>query len=645
MWRLLVRSCSSSSSRQHKQQQQRLAAAVGSRCYTIGGTTEGGSQKKHEELQARLPPFVPKPEPVTIVHKQGMELLHDPWYNKGTAFPHSERERMGVRGLLPPRTTTLQLQEDRIMAAYKHGVVLVKPEDVATGGVTSEMARKWKVLQDLQNRNETLFYKLLLDNFAEMAPIIYTPTVGWVCSNYHNLYRRPRGMFFSSYDKDHMAAMVYNWPQDDVHAIVVTDGSRILGLGDLGINGMGIPCGKLDLYSAAAGFHPSKVLPCVIDVGTNNAALRADPLYCGLDQPRITGPAYYELVDEFVNAVMARWPNAVLQFEDFQMAHALTLLQRYRDHHLVFNDDIQGTAAVALAGLYGALRVLGKPQEALAEQRIVCVGAGSAGMGVVRQIAAGMVKRGGLTPEAAASKFWVLDAQGLVTQYRPGLPGYVSRFARPTSCSVAEEGDGLLDVVRKVQPTVLLGLAGAGKLFTTGVLSAMGQHCERPIIFPMSNPTSKMECTSQEAISVTGGRCVFASGSPQPSVELDGKTYVAGQANNLYIFPGLALGAHIGKTKIVTDNMLMAAAEILPQLISDKDVAAGLVYPSLEDIRLLSAEIAAAVIKTAAADGHVCDEAAAAVAAGHVQLLDWVRGHMFTPTYSSLAYLPPGIKE
>ncbi|KAF6260946.1 hypothetical protein COO60DRAFT_1504086 [Scenedesmus sp. NREL 46B-D3] len=466
-----------------------------------------------------------------------MELLHDPWYNKGTAFPHSERERLGVRGLLPPRTTSLELQEDRIVAAYKHGVMLVKPEDVATGGVTSEMARKWKVLQDLQNRNETLFYKLLLDNFAEMAPIIYTPTVGWVCSNYHNLYTRPRGMFFSSYDKGHMAAMVYNWPQDDVHAIVVTDGSRILGLGDLGINDVRRKCAQLPCVCCLAGFHPSKVLPCVVDVGTNNATLRADPLYCGLDQPRITGRAYYELLDEFVNAVMARWPDAVLQFEDFQMAHALTLLQRYRNHHLVFNDDIQ-------------------EQEAIAEQRIVCVGAGSAGMGVVREIAAGMVKRGGLTPEASASHFWVLDAQGLVTQHRPGLPHYVSLFARPTSCSVAAEGDGLLEVVRKVKPTVLLGLAGAGKLFTEEVLSVMAQHCERPIIFPMSNPTSRMECTSEEAIRVTGGRCVFASGSPQPAVRLNGKTYAAGQANNLYIFPGLALGAHIGKTQIVTDNMV-----------------------------------------------------------------------------------------
>eukprot|EP00879_Flechtneria_rotunda_P011896 GHRR01012425.1.p1 GENE.GHRR01012425.1~~GHRR01012425.1.p1 ORF type:complete len:369 (+),score=91.49 GHRR01012425.1:486-1592(+) len=274
------------------------------RAYTIGATTgattthEGGSQAQAKEIQAQLPPYVPNAEPVSIVHKLGISVLHDPWFNKGTAFSKAERERLGVRGLLPPRVTTLQLQEDRFMAEYEAELTMIPPEEIATGGVTSEMARRWQVLQHLQDRNETLFYKVLMENFVEMAPIIYTPTVGWVCSNYHKLYRRPRGMFFSAKDKGEMAALVYNWPQSDVHAVVVTDGSRILGLGDLGLNGLGIPVGKLDLYCAAAGFHPTKVLPCVVDVGTDNVALRSDPLYCGLTRPRLTGPAYYEILDE-----------------------------------------------------------------------------------------------------------------------------------------------------------------------------------------------------------------------------------------------------------------------------------------------------------------------------------------------------------
>ncbi|MEW5298947.1 MAG: hypothetical protein WDW36_002016 [Sanguina aurantia] len=578
-------------------------------------------------------------KPSSIVRTTGTELLHEPWANKGSAFSHSERDRLGLRGLLPPRATTMELQAGRFMEDYYSPREMIPPEDVKLGGVTTEMARRWMLLQQLQDRNETLFYKVLLDNFVEMAPIVYTPTVGWVCVNFHNLYRRPRGMYFSAHDKGEMASMVYNWPQDDVSAIVVTDGSRILGLGDLGLNGLGIPIGKLDLYCAAAGFHPSRVLPVVIDVGTNNAALRNDPLYLGLRHPRIVGAEYIEIIDEFVAAVMSRWPNAVLQFEDFSINHAQVLLNRYRHHHLVFNDDIQGTAATALAGLYGALRVAGAQAKDLARQRVVCVGAGSAGIGVVRMIAAGM-ETYGLSASAACNNFWMLDSEGLITHKRGDrLREHVRPFAQADH---QFEGEKLLEVIKRVKPTILLGLSGAGRLFTPEVLAALNANCtsQRPIIFPMSNPTSKMECTSEEAIVHTEGRAIFASGSPQPDVEYNGKTYHIAQANNMQLFPGIALGAFLGQTRIITDDMLMRAAVKLPSMISMSAIEKGYVYPALKDIRDISATIATEVILAAADEGLVRGPALIALKSGKEALKRWVVKMMYLPHYNSLNFLP-----
>lgn len=572
-----------------------------------------------------------------------MDLLHDALYNKGTAFPLAERDRLNIRGLVPPGVLTLETQERRFMEEYA-APVLIPPEEAKIGGVTSEMARRWRLLQALQDRNETLFYRVLINHFVEMAPIIYTPTVGWVCLNYHHLWRRPRGMFFSAADQGEMAAMVWNWPQNDIQAIVVTDGSRILGLGDLGVNGLGIPVGKLDLYCAAAGFNPRSVLPVVIDVGTNNETLRNNPMYLGLKHPRLTGQRYYDIMDEFVAAVTHRWPQAVLQFEDFSTSHALHLLERYRYNHLVFNDDIQGTAATALAGLYGAMRVLGLSSSDLAKQRVMCVGAGSAGMGVVRMIAAGMEKAG-LSFYQATQQFWVLDNKGLITSARhDSLQAHVRPFARPEQNT---EGEGILDVIKRVKPTILLGLAGAGRLFTEEVLRTMNAECteQRPIIFPMSNPISKMECCSEDAVKFTDGRAIVAVGSPQPPVEFNGRTIAVSQANNMYIFPGVALGAYLGNTRIINDAMLTKAAETLPLMITDEDLEAGMVYPRLEQIRQISLNVALEVMKCAAEEGHLRGKALEKLNQSEAKLISFIQGSMFVPAYSSLIQLPIGVQE
>lgn len=580
-----------------------------------------------------------------IVRKSGVDVLHDPLYNKGTGFPHAERERLGVRGLLPPGTLSMERQAARVLDDYQYGRDFIDPSHVKDGGVTKDHTRQWKVLQELQDRNETLFYKVLLDNFSEMAPIVYTPTVGWACLNYHKLYRRPRGMFFSANDKNEMSAMIWNWPAQEVDAVVVTDGSRILGLGDLGLNGLGISIGKLDLYCAAAGFHPARVMPCVIDVGTDNEALRNDPMYMGLQHPRLQGDAYFEILDEFVEAVMSRWPKTVLQFEDFQLQYAHTLLQRYKHQHLVFNDDIQGTAATALAGVYGALKVQGTPAHGLTQQRIVVLGAGSAGMGVSTMMAQGMVKHG-LDFEDAAKRFWILDKNGLITRKRPDdeLSDVVRPFAAIGEDDI--EGEDLLSVVKRVKPTILIGLSGAGPLFTAEVLTAMGACNERPIIFPMSNPTYRSECTSDDAQKYTGGRAIFASGSPQPDAQYEGRRICSSQANNMYIFPGLAMGAHLGQTGIITDMMMTAAAEALPKLIPQVDLDKGVVYPRLSNIRQISQHVAMDVIKIAAEEGHLSSvKAMRALANSDEALLHWIDAHMYKPKYNSLIRLPTGVLE
>jgi len=520
----------------------------------------------------------------------------------------------------------------------------VDPEDIGSG-VDREAVRKWRCLQDLLDRNETLFYSILQNNFTDACKIVYTPVVGWAAVNWHRIYRRPRGMYVSAEDRGCMAAAVWNWPEMNVDAIVVTDGSRILGLGDLGCNGLAIPIGKLNLYVAAAGFHPARVLPIVLDVGTDNGGLRSDPAYMGLRRGRLRGDDYFELLDELVAALTTRWPRAVLQFEDLAMDHALASLRRYRHHHLVFNDDIQGTAATAVAGMYGALQARGLPPRAIKDQTYVVLGAGSAGMGVVSMLAEASRKHGATAAEAA-SRFWVLDARGLVTRARGDLSPTVAPFARPAGGDDSE-GEPLASVVARVAPDALIGLSGAGRLFTRDILADLAARVRDPVVFPLSNPTAKMECLAADAHAATGGRAIFASGSPQPDMEgADGRRRVSSQANNLYIFPGLALGAHLAGAATVSDAMLTAAAEALPPLIDPADLADGAVYPRLSRVRQVSMRVAAAVMRQAADDGTLRSERAAkALDAGGDALEAHITRRMYQPMYTPIVKLPRGVME
>jgi len=468
-------------------------------------------------------------------------------------------------------------------------------------------------------------------------------------------------MFFSSADKGQMSTMIYNWPSDDVHAIVLTDGSRILGLGDLGANGLGVSIGKMDLYVGAGGFDPRNILPCVLDVGTNNKELREDHSYMGMKHPRITGDDYFDLIDEFVSAATHRWPNVVLQFEDFSSDHARVLLDRYRDFHCVFNDDIQGTAAAATAGIFGAMQVKGKSVKAITEERIVVVGAGSAGVGVSTMLV-NLMEKYGLVHSEAVSRLYLLDVNGLITPEREDLEDHIKYLAcrdgrcnGTSGCStfsmqnilrvstymnrywIRADGQSLVDVIKKVKPTVLLGLSGAGPLFTDEVIELMSKSCDRPIIMPMSNPTSRMECTHEAVRRICGERAIFACGSPQPEIEIGDKKFVACQANNMYIFPGLALAAHICQGNTVSDNMIEAASRSLVDMITPSELVEGKVYPDLNNIRQISLHVAENVTKAAYDEGHVVNpRLLTAISRGDVELKRYIKSCMFWPQYRSL---------
>jgi malate dehydrogenase (oxaloacetate-decarboxylating)(NADP+) len=536
--------------------------------------------------------------------KRGADLLHDPLLNKGTAFTAAERDALGLRGLLPPHINTQAEQVHRVLDSFRR-----KPSDL----------EKYIYLISLQERNETLFYRVVMDNLEETMPIIYTPTVGLACQRWGYIFRRSRGLYITAEDRGHIRKILSHWPHQDVRMIVVTDGERILGLGDLGANGMGIPVGKLSLYTACAGIHPAQCLPVMLDVGTNNEALRRDPLYLGTPVPRLHGPPYDELLDEFVAAVQEMFPDACLQFEDFGNANAFRLLHRYQGRICTFNDDIQGTAGVTLAGLCSAARLTGTP---LTEMRLLFYGAGEAGIGIGDLIVEALVAEG--VPEAAARRqCWFVDSKGLVVQSRTDLVEHKRRFAHDHAPLT-----DLTAIVEALQPHALIGVSGVPQSFTEPVVRAMSRLHHRPIVFALSNPTSKAECTALQAYTWSDGRAVFASGSPFAPVELNNRTHVPGQGNNSYIFPGVGLGVIASRSRRVTNEMFAVAAHTLAGLVTDADLALGRVYPALTRIREVSATIALAVAENAHARGLAREPRPADLAAH-------VRAQMFQPDYLS----------
>ena len=501
----------------------------------------------------------------------GIELLRDPLLNKGTAFTRAERDSLGLRGLLPPHVHTQGEQAQRFLAHLR--------------GLPSAL-EKYIDLNALHDRNEALFFRVVGEHPDEILPLIYTPTVGLACQQFGHIFQRPRGLFIGADDRGRIASVLRNWPERNIGIIVLTDGERILGLGDLGANGMGIPVGKLSIYTGCAGVHPKRCLPVMLDAGTDNEALRADPFYVGLKRKRLRGRAYDELLDEFVAAVQKVFPGALIQFEDFANRNAFRLLERYRDRVCTFNDDIQGTGATALAGLYSALRIT---RSTLPEQRILCLGAGEAATGICNSVVSALVDEG-LPQDEARRRCWLYDVRGLVVAGRTDLGEEQRAYAHEHAPL-----DDFAAAVNALRPTAIIGAAGVGGTFTKAVIGSMARINRRPIVFALSNPTSKSECTAEQAYAWSAGRALFACGSPFDAVTFKGKTHVPRQSNNSYIFPGVGLGVIASGARRVTDEMFLAAARALARQTSKADLAQGSLFPPLARIRDVSAHIAAAV--------------------------------------------------
>ena len=529
--------------------------------------------------------------PRVEVPYRGPQLLSHPMYNKSTAFTREERALFGLEGLLPDAVSTMEMQAARV-----HGNIVRKGDPI----------ERYIGLAALQDRNEHLFYRVLVDHLEEYLPIVYTPTVGRACQMYSRIFRRARGLWITPRQRGRIHEALGNAPYEDVRLIVATDNESILGLGDQGAGGMGIPIGKLALYTAAAGIHPAHTLPISLDVGTDNRALLEDDLYIGWREPRLRGDEYHALVDEFVHAVRRRFPGALLQWEDFRKGTAFTLLDRYRKVLPSFNDDIQGTAAVALAGILAGSRLVGT---ALRQHRTVILGAGAAGVGIARLLRDAL-GRAGLSGTDLTRAIAVLDSHGLVVEGESPAEDYRRALAWPPALAQAQglgPGHDLLAVVRALHPTVLIGVSGATGAFSEAVLREMAAHTERPLVFPLSNPTSQAEASPEDVLRWTEGRALVATGSPFPSVVHAGRTRRVGQGNNVFVFPGLGLGALVARAREVTDGMFRAAAERLAEEVRPEDLEAGALYPPVPALRRVTARIAEAVVRQARADGVAGD--------------------------------------
>ncbi len=501
----------------------------------------------------------------------GYDLLHNPRLNKGSAFTEAERRALGLEGLLPPGVSTLEMQVARTHAELAN--------------LDSDL-QKYLLLSDLQARNETLFYAVLMSDPATFMPIVYTPTVGEACQKFNHIFRAARGLYLPISARGRLREILGHWPQKDVRFIVVTDGERILGLGDLGVGGMGIPIGKLALYTACAGVPPQYCLPVTLDVGSNNAALLEDPLYLGLRRNRVRGEEYSAFVEEFVTAVQALYPKCCIQWEDFANFNAVAILERYRDRICTYNDDIQGTAAVALAGIFGALRISGQK---LSAQRFLFLGGGSAATGIAELISQAMALQGMDLAQARAHNA-LFDINGLIVKSRTDLAAFQKPFAQDHA-PVAT----FVDAVRALRPSGIIGVSTVPKLFNQQVIEAMAAINERPIIFPYSNPTSRSECTADEAYRWSNGRAIFASGSPFPPVEIAGQTFVPGQGNNVYIFPAMGMAVFATEATRVTEEMFIVAARAVAEQVSDRSLASGLIYPPQSRIFEASLHVATRV--------------------------------------------------
>ncbi|WP_233973029.1 NAD-dependent malic enzyme [Pectobacterium versatile] len=531
------------------------------------------------EYESKRPLHIPYAGPI---------LLEFPLLNKGSAFTEEERANFNLHGLLPEAVETIEEQAERAWRQYqefKHDI------------------EKHVYLRNIQDTNETLFYRLLDGHLSEMMPIIYTPTVGEACEHFSDIYRRARGLFISYPNRAHIDDMLQNATKQNVKVIVVTDGERILGLGDQGIGGMGIPIGKLSLYTACGGISPAYTLPVVLDVGTNNPQRLNDPLYMGWRHPRITDDEYYEFVDEFIQAVKRRWPNVLLQFEDFAQKNATPLLNRYRDEICSFNDDIQGTAAVAIGSLIAASRAAGTQ---LRDQTVTFLGAGSAGCGIAEQIVAQM-KSEGLSEEEARARVFMVDRFGLLTDKLPNLLDFQSKLVQKSELladwDCNSDAISLLEVVRNAKPTILIGVSGQPGLFTEEIIREMHKHCARPIVMPLSNPTSRVEARPEDIIRWTEGSALVATGSPFSPVNYQGKIFPIAQCNNSYIFPGIGLGVLASGAKRITDGMLMAASRALADCSPLANNGEGALLPDLSDIQQVSKRIALDVGKAAQLQG------------------------------------------